>query len=352
MNNQSLSVNNKSKVFSLTFMQVVSALAVVTLHTNGCFWDFSATERYWLTANIIEGICYFAVPVFFMITGITLLDYHDRYSTKIYFKKRIEKTLIPYIAWSLIGVIFLIVTKKVIPDSSTIKWVINGILTTDGIINVYWFFRALFCVYLSIPLFAAVKKEKNVFGYLVLACFIVNMLIPFLNSVLKLGLEWPYRIDSAYNYLFWVLGGYYVYKWPPGRKLKSIIYIAAVLGLLTHIAGTYILSIKTGSIQTVFKDYNNIPCVLYTFGVYCFLKDIGDKINKIELLKHAVEFAGKYTFPLYLIHWFVIQILIRLFAINTRSIIYRLIAPLIIFGIVIGITEIISHIPIIKRIVP
>ncbi len=169
MNSQSLSVNSRSKDFSLTFMQVVSALAVVTLHTNGCFWDFSSTERYWLTANIIEGVCYFAVPIFFMITGITLIDYHDRYSTKIYLKKRIEKTLIPYIAWSFIGVIFLIVTKKVIPDSGTIKWVINGILTTGGIINIYWFFRPLFCAYLSIPLFAAVeKKRKN--AYLGILC--------------------------------------------------------------------------------------------------------------------------------------------------------------------------------------
>ncbi len=178
------------------------------------------------------------------------------------------------------------------------------------------------------------------------------MLIPFLNNLLMLGLEWPYKIDSAYNYLFWVLSGYCIYSYPPDRNLKRIIYIMAVIGMLTHIGGTYILSLKAGSIQSMFKGYNNIPCVLYTFGVYCVLKDIGEIINKIEWLKSVVELESKYTFPLYLIHWFVIQILLCLFAINTRSITYRLIAPLIILGIVIGITGILRRIPVIKRTVP
>ena len=125
MNNSVIPENGKTKDFTLTFIQVISALAVVTLHTNGCFWQFSATERYWFTANIIECLCYFAVPVFFMITGITLLDYQDRYSTKEYFKKRFEKTLLPYVAWSLIGVLFLLITKRITPETVTAKWVLR-----------------------------------------------------------------------------------------------------------------------------------------------------------------------------------------------------------------------------------
>lgn len=204
-----VSDNTRKKDLSLTFIQVVSALAVVTLHTNGCFWSFSATERYWFTANIIECLCYFAVPVFFMITGITLLDYQDRYTTKEYFKKRVEKTLLPYIAWSLIGVVFLLVTKRVTPDTVTVKWIVNGILSTRGIIEVYWFFQPLFCVYLSIPLFSAVDKTKkmNIAKYLLTLGLFVNIAIPFLNSVFHLGIEWPYQVTVVSGYLFWIWGG-------------------------------------------------------------------------------------------------------------------------------------------------
>ena len=79
----------------ITLLNVLSAFAVVVLHTNNCFWTFS-TERYWKTANIIESVMYFAVPVFFMITGATLIDYKERYSTKEYFKKRFWKTMFPF----------------------------------------------------------------------------------------------------------------------------------------------------------------------------------------------------------------------------------------------------------------
>lgn len=65
----------------ITLLSVISAIAVVCLHTNGCFWSFSK-ERYWFTANIIECVFFFAVPIFFMITGVTLIDYQEKYSTK------------------------------------------------------------------------------------------------------------------------------------------------------------------------------------------------------------------------------------------------------------------------------
>ena len=89
----------------ITVLNVFAALAVVFLHANKCFWRFS-TERYWVTANVIESFFYFAVPVFFMISGATLIDYRERYDTKTFFKKRLFKTLIPYICFVAIGIIY------------------------------------------------------------------------------------------------------------------------------------------------------------------------------------------------------------------------------------------------------
>lgn len=68
-------MNNRDTQY-LTLLNVLSAFSVVFLHTNGCFLHFS-TERYWFTANIIESIFYFAVPVFFMISGATLIIEND-----------------------------------------------------------------------------------------------------------------------------------------------------------------------------------------------------------------------------------------------------------------------------------
>lgn len=91
--------NNQRKENYISILNVFATVSVVFLHTNGVFWIFSK-ERYWITANVIESIFYFAVPIFFMISGTTLIDYRERYNTKEFFLRRIKKTLIPYIGWS------------------------------------------------------------------------------------------------------------------------------------------------------------------------------------------------------------------------------------------------------------
>ena len=95
----------KERKLYIQILSVFSCFSVVVLHVNGCFWTFSY-ERYWITANIMESIFYFAVPIFFMISGATLIDYRKRYSTKNFLKKRIMKTVVPFIIWSIIGVIW------------------------------------------------------------------------------------------------------------------------------------------------------------------------------------------------------------------------------------------------------
>ena len=78
------------KVFYLTVLNVLSAWCVVMLHCNGIFWT-RPEGRLWITSNFIETACYFAVPIFFMISGITLLDYPKKYSTREYFISGLER---------------------------------------------------------------------------------------------------------------------------------------------------------------------------------------------------------------------------------------------------------------------
>lgn len=52
----------KNKTY-LTNLNVFASFAVVALHTNGKFWEFSSQD-YWWRANIIESVFYFAVPIF------------------------------------------------------------------------------------------------------------------------------------------------------------------------------------------------------------------------------------------------------------------------------------------------
>lgn len=269
----------------ISVLTVVSAFAVVSLHTNGCFWQFS-TARYWFTANIIESVYYFAVPVFFMISGATLLDFPKRYDLKTYFKKRIHKTVVPFIVWSLVSWGLLVlpsIYKGVAIDPSllTFSGIWNGIWKTT-FQPIYWFFIPLFVCYLSIPLLANVIEEKrrDLFLYLLAGTFALNFLIPFLLRIFKLDLIWPVRLDIVGGYLIYIILGYWLNTNSLSKNIRYVIYLLAIMGLLAHIIGTYTLSMEAGKIIDTYKGYLNVPCILYSAGIFLLFKELYNN-NKI-----------------------------------------------------------------------
>lgn len=354
-------MNNKYIVYEvpmkktnyLSLASVVSSFAVVMLHTNTCFWNFSK-ERYWITANIIETVMYFAVPVFFMLSGATLIDYRDRYTTKQYAIKRINKTVVPFFVWSVIAIIYLTLVGSWDLDFSIVGMIdsIKRILSMN-VLSIYWFFGALFSVYLCIPLFACVQKELRVkiFAYIVGISFFLNSFLPFICRLLNIDFSIGVSIPIAGGYIMYVLLGYILHKVEVPGRFKKIIYILAAIGLFIHTVGTQYLSFQAGTIIQIFKGYLNVPCVLYSVGVFLAFKDIGRCISNEKVLS-IIDTISKYTFAVYLLHWFVINMLVRVFNINTYSIIYRIIGPVIVYALCMMITYVIRKVPLINKIIP
>ena len=340
----------------LSYLSVISCIAVVYLHTNGCFWNFSR-EAYWISANVIEALFYFGVPIFFMIPGATLLNYNERYGLKEYFIKRIHKTVIPFLVWTVVGLVLRLIYNHFsgAPQLS-LPFIIKELIKGE-IVDVYWFFPVLFCVYLSIPLLAAVPrdKKKEIFTYLAIVCFILNFVIPFIIQVSRLQISFPYYVSVGSGYLFYVIVGFLLHEYELKSSSKVVIYVLAHAGLLTHIFGTYYTSMEANEVIKTFKGYTNLPCILYSIGIFVLVKSVVNRRNQPGIesgIDRAIGTLKKYTFSIYLLHWFIKQFLERIILIDNTSILYRLFAPIVIIGISIGITFVLRKIPIMKRIVP
>ena len=242
---------------------VISTFAVVILHTNGCFWNFSR-ERYWLTANVIESLFIFAVPVFFMISSITLMDYQKKYDIKIYLKKRFSKTVIPFLFWTFMGLLFdtfFLHTVKV--SDLTLKVLVDGFIN-NRFVQVYWFFMPLFGIYLSIPLFASIEEGKRIelFKYLFVVGFIFNATIPFLLSAFHLDITWPLNVNVVIGYAIFVVMGYLIHKMDFTPNQRCIIYFLGLAGLLMHFGGTYYESYALGDVSQIYKNSLNLRKLL------------------------------------------------------------------------------------------
>lgn len=346
--------SNSDRKPYITYLTVIATVAVVFLHANSCFWVFTY-DSYWLGANIVECVMYFAVPVFFMISGATLIDYRDRYSTKEFFLKRINKTLIPFFAWSLIAFLSMDIIGGVDRSKITLAYIWNGIINHE-FIGIYWFFIPLFNIYLVMPLFSAVAKEnrKSVFLYLIAVEIILDGLVDYFNffSPVTIG-RGELEMGAVTGPIMYALIGYVLSHFEIPKKYRVIIYGLGIIGLLVMFFGTYFLSTEIGRIVGRFKDYYRIMTVMYSSAVFLFVKQSSclcyGKYPNIDSI--CEKFAG-YAFPIYLIHFYFMQFMLIFFDMDDSKWTYRIGAVIISIPASIAVAYILRRIPILRRIVP
>ncbi|MDO4987065.1 MAG: acyltransferase [Candidatus Saccharibacteria bacterium] len=347
---------SSNRFFYISLLNLISALAVVLLHANGAFWHYRNSHT-WTVNCLIECLGYFAVPIFFMLSGITLIDYQDRYSTKTFLRKRFTKTVIPYIFWNLFALFFWNVLQDKNYSTNPLD-VYNGIVS-QKYINIFWFFPALFSIYLAIPLFASISKEKRlkIFRYLVIVGVVVNTFIPFIINIIKyffnISIIWPFNLSVVAGYLIFPVLGYLLHQHNFTKRERIVVYEFALLGFLLHFIGTFILSRQDNSIVSLFKGYTNIPALLYASGIFVFFKTAANS-KFLQKIKKPLLALQKYSFAFYLTHFFVMFYIARLlerFSIDSESLIY---IPISFLGTIIGctlITFLIRKIPKIGKII-
>lgn len=242
-------MKSREEMNYLSLLSVISCFSVVALHANGVVHQHP-TGRLWISSLLIESIFYFAVPMFFMITGITLLDYNERYSTKEYFLKRIKKTVIPFFFWSIFAFSLNVVRGEV--TDFNILHIIENIFTTKYL-QVYWYFIPLFSTYLCIPLFANVKNKDNIFRYLLL----IGTLLTFLPLLCNLvGIQFNYSfVPTVINgYVYICLLGYELNKINLIFSQRLIVYITGLLGFVMLFFGTLFLTEQGGRLMEPLED--------------------------------------------------------------------------------------------------
>lgn len=343
-------MNANRKISWISTANILACLGVIILHTNGVFWTFPQ-GKVWYTSNFTETFFYWPVPVFFMISGATLLNYRNRYPTKVYFAKRFVKVVIPFCFWSLFSLVWhIVVYGNSIDSLNGIKSILSGLLNARYNTK-YWFFIPLFSVYLSIPLLSAVSEQlrKKTFAFTAAAAFILISVMPTFFSLLGMEYNTSLNVSACGGYIIYVLLGYLICNTDLKPVHRWIVYALGIIGWFIHFEGTSYLSLSAGAIDTTFKDYLNFPTVMQSIGIFVFIKYANwDKIANGKLSTFAVKIS-KYTFGVYLIHQYVLYTVQckfpALIGFDVGNIPLGLLTSLLIFSVCLLISWLLSEIP-------
>ena len=204
---------NGEKIIRFDIVSFILSFMVVMIHSSYThFYPVSDGMRYFINEVYCDFLSGFAVPGFFLLSGIKFYKNYDYNQTGRKIKSRINSLLIPFLAWNIISVIWAIFLSYAPGVSSLVAVrekfsfsfanIIGGVLWFK-FIHPFWFMAMLIIFTLACPLiFTLIKNE---------ICGIICVIVLFsLHSFASFPeTAWPmFQIETiVYSLCFYMIGG-------------------------------------------------------------------------------------------------------------------------------------------------
>lgn len=365
----SLPKNENNRVLYFDVLNILAAVSVVWIHFgNEVHWYDNSKAWYWCL--FIQVICYWAVPVFFMLTGATLLGYRSRYSTNVFFKKRLFRTVLPYLFWGTVCIFIKSHTQEgfsLIQESEKeypFRYLVSilDVFLNNKMEPIYWFFPALFGIYLCMPALSvfADKKYRGQLNYLVFVGILTIAVIPFGFAMLKehlgydiVGWNNAMALPMLSSFLLYPILGYWASTHNFNKGERILCYIAAICSLLIRYFGLRTLSVRDGATNALYMNYMSFPALFLALGVFVFIRYFCERHDTtLRKIQSPLSKIASCSLGIYLIHNLVINFMAKIPFFGKYTLRWYFIWPLFCYLFCLLVVYIVKKIPVIKHIFP
>ena len=342
----------KKRIAYFDLLSLMACLAVVALHVDGAYWQFRPSPS-WVLNLFVQKAFYWAVPVFYMLTGAKLLPGFRWEGLGGYLRRRFSRAAVPFLAWSLVGILFGLLVTGAVPSGESPSYYLGLVVGTSvPVADVLWFMVPLFSIYLAVPLLALVPEEKRtgVYSYLVLAYFAIGLL----NQLLRLLGVFPNGSLAAplgTDWLVFPLLGYLLSRCdlPPARR--RLVYLLGAGSWALIFFRTLFLSLSAGELVHL-EGYLGLPSVLMASAVFLAVRTWSERHPDL-LARHAEKLkrGGVLTFGVYLSHMFVLTEVLRLTGIQSPSWWWGVLGIPVVFCLSMALSAVLNRVPVLRGIV-
>ena len=341
-----------NRIIWIDLIKVFAMFSVVFLHSAAPILYKIGTIDFsdWMTGNIYDSMVRMAVPLFFMVSGVLLLNSKEE-PLLTFFQKRFLKVVIPLMAWSFIYIIF----KKygAHQDINIIKNMIYSFNRPEYFH--LWFLYTILGIYLFLPILKIFinNSSKSLQIYFIVLWAISVSIIPFISNFSGLNIK-SYMPMMA-GYVGYLVLGYQLAKIQITKKVFYISIFFIIISTLSTIFGTYYLSEKANKFIDLFYGCFGVSTLIQAISYFIFLRYIGENILSKSIQKSQIITTLSITsLGIYLIHPIYIQILskVEISVWNGNPLIMIPIVSILTFLLSFLTIFIIQKIPIIKGITP
>ncbi|CAI1596104.1 acyltransferase [Serratia proteamaculans] len=287
---------------NLELLRVCACVMVVLVHVSKWIMPRSTSGSEFLIGNFINSFSLICVPLFVIISGYFVLNNTRNTDIKTFYTKYFFNIVVPVVAYSLFYIIYSLYKVKVFHEGS-VKDVIYTLAMGKPYYHL-WYMYMLIGLYLLVPFIIKAfdgYEDKVIFyasGYF-LAMAAVSSAWYYVFEVKKF---WP--LDFVTYLGYFIFGMYLARKTnPTSRYLNLGMYFFASAGILILSTKTYHLAAN----HSYFFSYVSVLTIVSAIGFFNFIRAL--KINANPVL----SFASKYSFRVYLVHAFFLDIIFSIF---------------------------------------
>lgn len=346
----------KSRVLYFDILNIIAIIAVVFLHHNGLVHRYTPDNIVaWRQALMVEVVAFFAVPIFLMLSGATLMEYRKRYSTEDFFRKRLSKVLVPFIIWSALTFIYALWQGRYMIDQLTFTTIWDIFMSSD-MMRIYWFFPVIISIYFAMPILSLLAQYagRKWLWYIVILGLLTYSIFPPLAKLFGLDYNTSYQLPlTGGGFIIFPIVGYLL---ATETKLKNkwfiLICTGAIIALALRYVVTYHLTREEGSTNYLLSNYIYFTGVLPAVALFIIIKRIpwnnfitGRYINILSAISAC-------SLGVYLIHFMIMDIELRSLLISDASLTWRIIMPIANYVICVCIVFAVKRIPILRNVFP
>lgn len=294
----------RARVVELDFVRVVSMLSVILLHATSGYLFLETKASYFglsVAFMINQGVRY-CVPLFFLLSGLSLeLSYRgQRYIDFI--RKRLGKILLPYLFWTSLYYLDGL-------QEFSLRELVDAYLWGMAAPHLYFIIALLQLYILYLPLRRAMEKQPGfilaivffVSFFLQWGCYLMVFQVSFFPEEIR-----PYLLKTCFPWLFSFSLGIFLAKkranWMSFViRYQGLLFAACLFFLAFYVAdsaatGSYDLSVKP--ILFVY-----VPLVFFTLYV------LGTQAVKAVCFVSVIQGLARHSMTVFFCHIFILEYL-------------------------------------------
>jgi surface polysaccharide O-acyltransferase-like enzyme len=291
----------KAKLIYPDLLRIAAILGVILIHvTAPTIGELPRMNQpaYWWLDHLINSAARWSVPVFFMISGMFVLNSDKVLQVKSYLLNRAARLMPLFLMWSLIYYVW-----GIRDHVQTFQWdeLIKGFLQ-DKLHYHLWFLYTLIALYLIAPLLRIIVKHvsaASVFRISLVCLVAYNVSIICGLNQIKLGIEIP----KLTGYIGYFLLGTYLSLHTLSVIQRRLLYAAAFVSYLVIVGGHFkwmtIMPDSTGN--SYFYNYCSIPVAFIAVAVFTAFKSLPTE-NLSSKAIQTIHGISASTFSIYLSH--------------------------------------------------